>query len=94
MKDPKVVEWEARQTQEVKDRAARLDALEAERRAAALDAAFTRCERQTAWNALHVAAAHFDENANVMRAAGQDGAADQFVKQAKDARELAQRIEP
>jgi hypothetical protein len=94
MKDPKVSEWEARQAQDAKNRAERAAAAETERRATALEAATTSHERSTIWNVLILAAEKYDENANAMRAAGQDRLADAFVQQAKDARALMERFEP
>jgi hypothetical protein len=55
--------------------------------------ALTSNERQTANHALLLAAERFDEDAKASREAGQARLAEQFERQARESRELAERME-
>ena len=55
--------------------------------------ALTAGERQTAHHALMLAAERFDEDANECRKADQPRLAEQFDRQARESRDLAERME-
>jgi hypothetical protein len=81
------------QAMRVRDQARRRQQ-EEERRAEALDVATTPQERSTAWHALTLAAERFDLDAKVATETGHPRLAEQFERQAKDSRALADRMSP